>query len=108
MCPSHETCGHIYVVSSSNPARQIHHSKVFKLATWVPYSYAGDPWAALGSPGTTKEEASAWAHGRARARGNPDPAASFVVAGNPQAAHGSSAYEYGIHVANFKILLWCI
>ena len=28
-----------------------------KLATWDPYSYAGDPGAALGSPGTTKEAA---------------------------------------------------
>jgi hypothetical protein len=34
-----------------------HHSKVFKFVTWDPYSYAGDPWAALGSPGTTKESA---------------------------------------------------
>ena len=36
-------------------SKDAHHSKVFKLATWDPYSYAGDPWAALGSPGTTKE-----------------------------------------------------
>ena len=40
----------------------IHHSKVFKSATWVPYPYAGDPWAPLRSPGTTKEAARAWAH----------------------------------------------
>ena len=34
---------HVYSFSLSNPACQIHHSKVLKLATWDPYSYAGDP-----------------------------------------------------------------
>ena len=39
----------------TNFSKDAHHSKVFKLATWDPYSYTGDPWVALGSPETTKE-----------------------------------------------------
>jgi hypothetical protein len=40
-----------------NSSSDAHHSKVFKFATWDPYSYGGDPWAALCSRGTTKEAA---------------------------------------------------
>ena len=73
-----------------------------KLAAWDLYSYAGVPGTALGSPGTAKEAA----------RGPvPGPgscpwalAASFVVPGDPKAAPGSPAYEYGSQVANFKNL----
>ena len=40
-------------------SKDAYHSKVFELASQDPYSYAGDPRAALGSPGTTKEAAGA-------------------------------------------------
>ena len=36
--------------------------------------------------------------------GDPGPAASFVVPGDPKAAPGSPAYEYGSQVANLKNL----
>ena len=36
--------------------------------------------------------------------GDPGPAASFVVPGDPKAAPGSPAYEYGSQVVNFKNL----
>ena len=36
--------------------------------------------------------------------GDPGPAASFVVPGDPKAAPGSSAYEYGSQVANLENL----
>ena len=85
-------------------SKDAHHSKVFKLATWDPCSYAGDPWAALEFPGTTKEAAGP----RALARACPwaqAPAASFAVPGDPEAAHGSPAYGYGTQVANLNTLL---
>ena len=86
---------------------QIQQKKRFsKLGTWDPYSYAGDPGAASGSPGTTKEAArgpGSWALARSR------PwalalAASFVVPGDPETAPGSPAYEYGSQVANLENL----
>ena len=75
--------------------------RFLKLASWDRYSYAGDPGAALGSPGTTKEAARAWAHGQP---GHPGLAASSVVPVDPEAAHGPPAYEYGSQVANLKNL----
>ena len=36
--------------------------------------------------------------------GDPGPAASFVVPGDPKAAPGSPAYEYGPQVANLRNL----
>ena len=74
-------------------SKDAHHSKVFRLATWDPYSYAGDPWPALGSPGTTKEAAGSLGP-RALARACPWAqalAASVVVPGDPKAAPWSSA-----------------
>jgi hypothetical protein len=38
--------------------------------------------------------------------GDPGLADSFVVPGDPKAAHGSPAYEYGSQVTNLKTLLW--
>ena len=72
--------------------KDAHDSKVFKLATWDPSSYAGDPWAAVGFPGATKKAAGPGSPGP-----GPGPAhawaqalaASFVVPGDPKAAPGS-------------------
>ena len=36
--------------------------------------------------------------------GDPGPAASFVVPGDPKAAPGSPAYEYGSQIANLENL----
>ena len=71
----------------------------FKLATCEPYSYAADPGAALGSPGSTKEA------GRpGPGPSDTGPAASLMVPGEPKTAPGSSAYEYGSQVDNLKNL----
>ena len=59
----------------------------------------------LGIPETSKEAARAWALGQARARAR-DPAASFIVPGDPKAVHGCPAYAYGSQVANVETLLW--
>ena len=96
----------MYFISLLNPASQVHHGKVVQLATWDTYSYAGEPGAASGSPGTTKETiagpespgpglACPWAQALA---------ASFVVPGDPKAAPGSPVYEHGSQVANLKNL----
>ena len=67
-----------------------------KLATWDPYSNTGDPVAASGSPGTTKEAAQGlgpgpwpWPAPWARTL-----AASFVVPGDPETATGSPVFGY--------------
>ena len=58
--------------------------------------------AALGSPAITKEAARAWAYGQDRARARTQaPAASFVVAGDPEATPGSPACKSESGVANF-------
>ena len=77
-----------------------------KLATWDPYSNTGDPVAASGSPGTTKEAARVRAQGAGQGQGpGPRPwAASFVVPGDPEAATGSPVFEYGSQVANLENL----
>ena len=78
-----------------------------KLATWDPYSYAADPWAALGPPGTTKEATRAWPHGQGRPGQGPGTQARpllFVFPGHPKAGPRSPAYEYGSQAANLKNL----
>ena len=55
-----------------NFGEDAHDSKVLKLATWDPYPYTGDPCAALGSPGTTKEAA-----------GSPGPAVGLPMGPGP-------------------------
>ena len=77
-----------------------------ELATWDPYSNAGDPVVASGSPGTTKEAARVRAQGAGQGQGpGPRPwAASFVVPGDPEAATGSQVFEYGSQVANIENL----
>ena len=68
----------------------------YKLASWDPYSYAGDPGPASGSPDTAKEAARARALALARScPGALALAASFVVSGDPEAGPGSPAYKYG-------------
>ena len=96
--------GHAYLYLHKIFARMPTTERFSKLATWDPYTLE-TPGAALGSPGTTKEVARAWAHGQARA-GPKDPTAPFVVPGDPKAALGSPAYECWSQVANLKTLLW--
>ena len=64
--------------------------RFFKLTTWDPDPYAGDPGAALGLA-----RACPWAQALAT---------SFVVPGDPEAAPGSPAYEYESQVANLQNL----
>ena len=74
-----------------------------KLATWDPYSNTGVPVAPSGSPGTTKEAARVRAQGAGQGQGpGPKRAASFVVAGGPEAATGSQVFEYRSQDANFE------
>jgi hypothetical protein len=77
----------------------------FKFTTWDPYPYAGKPGAALGSSGPTKKAPGPGPMGRpGPGHEHPGSAASFVVPGDPKAAPGSPAYEYGSQVANLKNL----
>ena len=76
--------------------------RFYRLATWDPSSNTGDPVAASGFPGTTKEAARVWAQGAGQGQGpGPRPwAASFVVPGTPEAATGCPVFEDGSQVAN--------
>ena len=75
-----------------------------QLAEWDTYSNIGDPMAASGSSGTTKEAARVRAQRAGQGQGpGPRPqAASFVVPGDPEAATGSPVFEYGFQVANLE------
>ena len=77
-----------------------------KLAAWDQCSNTGDPVAASGSPGTTKEAAQGLGPGPwpCPAPGAQTLAASFVVPGGPEAATRSPAFEYECQVANFEKL----
>ena len=75
-----------------------------KLATWDPYSNTEDPVAASGSPGTIKEAEQGLGPGPGPAPWARTLATSFVVPGDPEAATGFRAFEYGSQVANFENL----
>ena len=75
-----------------------------KLTVWDPYSNIGDPVAASGSPGTTKEASRVRAQRAGQGRGpGPTPqAAFFVVSGDPETATGSPLFEYESQLAKVE------
>ena len=67
----------------------------YKLAAWYPYSCAGEPGADLGSPATTRVCAHRQHQGQ--------------CPGNPEAAAGSPANEYGSQTVNlYAMFTWTL
>ena len=80
--------------------------RFYKLSTWDPYANSGDPVAASGSPGTTKEAARVWDQWAGQGQGpRPRPwAASFVVPADPEAATGSAVFEQVANSGNLSVV----
>ena len=95
------TYGHVYFVSLSNPAHQIHHGKVFQILNFGPIFICWRPRGSLRIPRNHKRGGQGLGPWAGPGQG---PAASFVVPGDPKAAPGSPAYEY--QNMGPKLLIW--